>query len=102
MKIDAAVIQDLYHYALAMQGNSDSAFPCETLLERLDASRSVQRTLERLDPEYWQEWDDVIPRTDRITSVDDLVNCGKSVQARAEQWCKRHGVNPSSGERINL
>ena len=101
MKIDAAVIQDLYHYALAMQGNSDSAFPCETLLERLDASRSVQRTLERLDPEDWQEWDDVIPRTDRLTSVDDLVHCGQAVQSKVEQWAKKHGVDPRSGESFN-
>ena len=101
MKIDAGIIQDLYHYSLSMQGDSNSAFPCETLCERLAASNNCRRKLEQLDPKYWQEWDDVIPRTDRITSVDDLVHCGQAVQSKVEQLAKKHGVDPRSGESFN-
>ena len=100
-KLDGASLQDLYHYALAMQGNGDSTFPCETLVQRLEVTRNANHLIDNLDSSHWQEWDEVMPRADRMTSTDDLVRVGKELQAKCNKWAVAHGIDPHTGRSID-
>ena len=40
-KLDGGTVQDLYHYALAASGNSQSTFNCELLKDRLSAFENL-------------------------------------------------------------
>lgn len=99
--MDNAIAQDLYHYALAMQGNGNSAFDAETLMDRLDAAKNAKWSIERLTSESWQEFDPVTPRPDAMRSTEDLTRVGASLQAVVEAWCARNHYDPSSGNKLS-
>lgn len=97
-KMDQWIAQDLYHYALAMQGNGNSTFPSTTLVERLDASRSAQDKIHRFGSALWQQWDEVMPRTDSMRSTEDLSRVGAAIQAKVEAWAQANNIDANAGE----
>lgn len=100
-KVDAGFVQDAWHYALAMQCDTNSTFPCETLTERLDAARAIRDAIDRLsmgENGCLYEWDKVRPRPERMITSADLVRVGRDVQEQCEKWGRDNNIDPRSGD----
>lgn len=97
LKLDGASLQDLHHYALAMQGK-DCAFGSEKLMERLDASRSAYDVINRLeaDPEIWEP---MIKHPRSFKSEAELIQFGAALEKLVARVSFDLNIDPHSGEK---
>lgn len=97
---DAGHAQDLFHYALAMMGDSSSSFPCGTLKQRLEACEQAAWIIEHLEkPTDWQRWDNRTPRADMMRSETDLKRVGEGLLDEVKKWADENDIDPRTGEK---
>lgn len=102
-KIDAGFIQDIWHGALAMQGSSESSWPHETIVERMDASRMVQNMIAQLSIDEngcLFYWDEVCPRPSSFRTLEDMERVGRLLQTKCREEAMKMNIDPRSGDRL--
>ncbi len=97
MKINGAILQDLYHYSLAMQGR-ESGFPSHTLMARLDAAAGARRVLVELEGRVSVQWDRFI-KGDYESEVE-LDDNGRELNQHVCKVAEGMGIDPNSGYKI--
>ena len=103
MKLDNGSVQDLYHYALAMQGSDESAFPCETLKNKLAACESAALILSNIEGDLENSFfDGVSPDADRFNSDRDLHIASEQLLNRVVEWRNSTGSRPDRQQQSNF
>lgn len=95
--LDCGVIQDLFHYSLAMIGE-ENAVDANCLRRRLECGESALRILSLLEVQTEAEFfDSVIPRPDSWNRESDMVVAGKALHSKVVEWSQFHGIDARTG-----
>lgn len=96
--LDCGVIQDLFHYSLAMIGE-ENGMDANNIRRRLESAESVLRILSSLEVQKEADFfDSVIPRPDMWNRESEMVVAGQAINAKVVEWAQFHGVDPRTGD----
>jgi hypothetical protein len=98
MKLNCGTIQDLYHYSLAMIGETNG-MDASGLRSRLDCAESAYGMVANIDGEFEAAFfqNESALRSD-YESEKDLILAGCQLRDRVSEWAALHGIDPNKGE----
>lgn len=96
-KITPGIIQDLFHYSLALKGENNG-HDANSLRRRIECGESASRLLSSLEAQTdFAFFEAVIPRPESWNQEADMVLAGQALGNRVVEWAQFHGIDPSTG-----
>jgi len=98
MKLNPAVIQDLFHYSLALKGE-ENGMDSNSLFSRIQSGEAAKRILSSLELDNEVHFFEMVVLTPEYWNKEsDMILAGESLWNKVVEWAQFHGINPRNGE----